>query len=875
MRKRIVFYVMVFLVALIFLINPNEVKINVKASKPFFDVYMLAVNMGYDGSYEEWESINKNQDIINNDIECIIVDNFIKWRNVDDVDWNNLITIDKLIDYRNEDLKFQVANNHLQYKYNSDTWWSNLLMLDKLIDPFENTNREVIFEINEGYLKWKYVNDSNWKNLIEIASITRSSNNTKLIYKMENGYIKWQEIGDSIWHNLIEISLIECPKYYSFYDLYLLTLPINNKPLTQEEWVKILQNDDQINTVIFKGLNDQILDVKFFDDKLSIDAPKPPEIKGYQFLGWDKLSSHIIEDTEINAIYQPIKYKITFDSNGGNVIEPVIKEFHSKLDLPIPVKVGYDFIGWYDGLDIESKEFTNSHVIEEDLYLFAKWKIKEYKVTFKDYDDNIINVQYVKHGYGATQPYIPKRTGYTFKSWNNSFDNITSDILIKADYEINQYTITFNTNGGIKIDPMIVNYNNTIKLPIPSRENYVFLGWNSDENETSKELIVTKDVTLDAKWTRLKYYNIYFNVNGGSHVESINVGCYSLITILPTSTKENFIFNGWKLNDELITLPLEYKFNEDIILNASWKAFYQGFAYEIQNNEITILSYDNSDIDVIIPDTIDNLPVTSIGDNAFKNNNNIKSITFGESIINVGDNAFEGCINLTNVYMNSKIINLGNSVFVGCDKLETITLSSQMPYELKYLFGDDEGLIPKLLKKIKYANSSDSINTNLLKGQLNDIKIELADDMYVIPNNLFRDCTGLTNIIIPSAIKIGNYSFSGCSSLTSVKLPLDIEVIGDYAFYDCRSLNNINVPDSVDIGDYAFINCNYIERGSNLDFNYEKDKVNDINQEINLWLTLFFIIILLCVSISIFNHISNNQHYKNIRKKIINKYKNR
>jgi hypothetical protein len=67
----------------------------------------------------------------------------------------------------------------------------------------------------------------------------------------------------------------------------------------------------------------------------------------------------------------------------------------------------------------------------------------------------------------------------------------------------------------------------------------------------------------------------------------------------------------------------------------------------------------------------------------------------------------------------------------------------------------------------------------------------------------------LTSITIPNSVtSIGNYAFSGCSSLTSVTVPSSVTSIGDYAFYGCKSLTGITIPESItSIGSSAFSGC--------------------------------------------------------------------
>ena len=67
-----------------------------------------------------------------------------------------------------------------------------------------------------------------------------------------------------------------------------------------------------------------------------------------------------------------------------------------------------------------------------------------YTVTFKDWDGTVLSTQSVEEGTAATAPAVPGRTGYTFTGWDVDFSNVTSDLVVTAQYQINSYTLTIN-----------------------------------------------------------------------------------------------------------------------------------------------------------------------------------------------------------------------------------------------------------------------------------------------------------------------------------------------------------------------------------------------------------------------------------------------
>ena len=96
------------------------------------------------------------------------------------------------------------------------------------------------------------------------------------------------------------------------------------------------------------------------------------------------------------------------------------------------------------------------------------------------------------------------------------------------------------------------------------------------------------------------------------------------------------------------------------------------FEYEIDDSEVTITGYTGAGGDVVVPDTIDGLPVTAIGD-AFCYSG-LSSITLPDSVTDIGEWAFEGCRGLTSITLPDSVTTIGYGAFIGCTGLTDITL---------------------------------------------------------------------------------------------------------------------------------------------------------------------------------------------------------
>ena len=135
------------------------------------------------------------------------------------------------------------------------------------------------------------------------------------------------------------------------------------------------------------------------------------------------------------------------------------------------------------------KEFTN---ITADLVVTAQYEINTYTVTFKDWDGTVLKTQEVQYGGDAEAPADPTRTGYTFTGWDKAFTNIMADLVVTAQYEINTYTVTFKDWNGTVLKTQEVQYGGDAEAPAdPTRVGYTFTGWDKAFTNITADLVVT------------------------------------------------------------------------------------------------------------------------------------------------------------------------------------------------------------------------------------------------------------------------------------------------------------------------------------------------------------------------------------------------
>ena len=278
-------------------------------------------------------------------------------------------------------------------------------------------------------------------------------------------------------------------------------------------------------------------------------ALQPPTRTGYEFLGWQRLDGYAPGEKQMNVTipkgttgdrtytgcWQAIEYTITLDTSGGNALDAISYAVTSSpITLPTPVRTGYTFLGWT--------------------------------------------------GEGITTPQtsviIPKGS--------------TGDKAYTANWQVIEYTITLDTNGGPNVSPIKYTVEDSFTLPYPLRPGYEFAGWTLDGSGMlpATTLIIyygtTGDLHYKAEW-RLAEYTINMDLNGGSGKEKVVYTITDEDFELPTPTRNGYEFVGW--TGERITTPqTSVKIPKGSTGNKAYTANWQVIKYTI----ITLLEGGNA-----------------------------------------------------------------------------------------------------------------------------------------------------------------------------------------------------------------------------------------------------------------------------------------
>ena len=214
---------------------------------------------------------------------------------------------------------------------------------------------------------------------------------------------------------------------------------------------------------------------------------------------------------------EPKTYVVSFNTDHGSEIAPIKLECDNPIQLPEnPTKEGYVFKYWTDK---DAVIISNNALLAcEDITLYAAWEeIKEDKTSFQ---------------------------------------------------------VSFVSDGGIQIDPIIVECGKPIKLPEkPIREGYTFKTWYDKYGTYISDgaLLTCEDVTLKAAWEEIKTFKVMFDSKGGSKVSDVTVECGKELKLPSNPTKSGYTFGHWE--DKFGTPILEgalFTCDGDVTVYAVW-----------------------------------------------------------------------------------------------------------------------------------------------------------------------------------------------------------------------------------------------------------------------------------------------------------------
>ena len=211
-------------------------------------------------------------------------------------------------------------------------------------------------------------------------------------------------------------------------------------------------------------------------------------------------------------------------------------------------------------------------------------------------------------------------------------------------------------------------------------------------------------------------------------------------------------------------------------------------------NRATITGYSGNATALYIPDEIDGHEVVAIGDRAFQNRTDLRTVMIPDSVTRINIGAFSGCINLANITLSKKIEKIGENAFYNCDSLQSVE-------------------IPKCLNDVYARYDSIDIPNGVFNECSNLKTIIFEEGSTVIADALFRGCDGLESVTIPNTVtQIYGYAFADCKNLKNINISDSVTVLGENVFQNDTSITEINLPDSITaLGRGVFSGCDRLK----------------------------------------------------------------
>ena len=193
---------------------------------------------------------------------------------------------------------------------------------------------------------------------------------------------------------------------------------------------------------------------------------------------------------------------VTYKDGSGEYAKQIVQAGETAIQPDVPSRQGYQFTDWY--LDDTKYDFNTA--VTGNMTLTAQWRINQYTITFDTDGGSDIAPITQDYGTAIAAPAAPTKTGYTFAGWDRTIPATmpAENMTIKVNWAVNQYTITFNTDGGSAIAPITQGYGTAITAPAaPTKTGYTFAGWD----KTIPATMPAGDMTITAQWAACDHAN--------------------------------------------------------------------------------------------------------------------------------------------------------------------------------------------------------------------------------------------------------------------------------------------------------------------------------------------------------------------------------
>lgn len=228
------------------------------------------------------------------------------------------------------------------------------------------------------------------------------------------------------------------------------------------------------------------------------------------------------------------------------------------------------------------------------------------------------------------------------------------------------------------------------------------------------------------------------------------------------------------------------------------------FTYAVNANQVTITGYTGPGGEVTIPDAIEGLPVTEVGDHAFSRNYSLTGVTIPDSLKTIGTSAFQTCNNLAKVSFGAAVQNIGSNAFLFCSRITELTIPDSTTRIGSLAFNGCNDI-----SSLHLGQNLTSIGGGAFQFCFRVGSVAIPDSVTNLGAAVFSDCYALTNLTIGSgAIRIPDSAFQNCMNLVGFSIPDTVSTIGSQAFAGCSTITDVVISQNIsEIESGAFADC--------------------------------------------------------------------
>ena len=635
------------------------------------------------------------------------------------------------------------------------------------LDFYHNLGKgEVRIELTDAFITISGKVLDNANNPIEGAMVTTANSNPESIIDCQN----------TEWHGMMlvskntSISYIPTKKYLTQIDICSEQTGMLNLSVVDDAGNELWQTTIDLNTI---SSNDNWISINI-DNFLEVTPSESYEVK----LSTASYTEYYYNNNGIlHKIHSADAYYVTSDANGN-------------YEISVP-KHSSGTLHAYNGNKLfNTQTFNNIQSSKANVNFkegAANGTIEEIYTLKYIVDGDVYGTNDIVAGADIPSIATPQKTGYTFKGWSPALPATmpSKNLTVSAQWQINSYTITFNTDGGSYIGAITQNYGTTITKPQnPTKTGYTFKGWSPALPAT----MPAQNITVSAQWeepvisfadaTVKALCVANWDTNGDGELSYAEAAA---VTDLGDVFKENadiVSFNELQYFTGLTTIGDGEFYGCNILTEISIPESISDIGFDAFGGCENLEKAHFYSIERICEISFYSAEANPLHyADLYIGNSLINHLIIPTTVTSISSNAFRFCKSLESVEIPNTIINIGSWAFDQCKNLQTISVNQ---YNTKYASID--GVLYNKEKNKLIQCPGGKLGSFIIPESVTNIG-ELA----------FGGCN-LSAIIIPETVTdLESGAFFGCSMLSTITIPKSVINFSDYILYKCTSLKSITI----------------------------------------------------------------------------------